>query len=384
MRKKAEYSVYRRGPYFTASYYDPNTGRRVIRSTFETDETKARAVALAYAKGTVIPRQVPKVTGTLREYSAPFFTESCPRARRMREAGWKPSARWQRMQRSWLTEHILTDEIADMRLADISRGAILDFRGRILSRLPDQRNTVNKVIAVLGTILSEAAFREDIKANPSARVGSVKEDRKEAGTFTAAELSAMFPGEGLGPWKDIEDYTCFCLAAETGMRRGELLGLKWGAIDFDAALITVELAWKGTRGKVREYGPPKSGKSRTFPLPAFSAVKLAELRDREGPSSEFVFSDADGNPRGETWLRKHFLSAMKSMKIDARARRLSPHSYRHTLNSLLLASGADPMLVRAALGWSGARIQETYLHLSANDLRSVTTKIGELIEHKTP
>lgn len=370
-------TVYLRGRIYWASWYD-EAGRRCVASTGETDEKEAAYKAKNYARGIELPKR-PKVRGTLRDYAASFFTADCPRAQRLRDAGRPPGARWQRMQRAWLEHHVLDskDPIGDMPLTRITRGAILDFRNRLRKRLPKHLNTVNKVVAVLATVLSEAAFREDIIANPAAKVGNVRGQRQERGCFTAEELATMFPGEGLGPWQDAEAYACFCLAAETGMRRGELLALKWKAVDFDAAEITVELAWKGPG----QYGPPKNGKSRTFPLPTFSAARLAALRDRDLPPSEWVFRDVVGKPRGETWFQERFVVATAKLKIKARERRLSPHSFRHTLNSLLLASGADPMQVRAALGWSGSRIQESYLHLQASDLKAVTAKVAEVVRH---
>jgi len=97
---------------------------------------------------------------------------------------------------------------------------VLDFRGRLAAKLPGKLNTANKALAVLKTILKEALFPRGHRAGSTAGVGNLKESRKEAGVFTEDELRALFPADPPGPWKDLQGYACFLLAATTGMRRG--------------------------------------------------------------------------------------------------------------------------------------------------------------------
>ena len=111
-------------------------------------------------------------------------------------------------------------------------------------------------------------------------------------------------------------------------------------------------------------------------------MKLQELREdslRTGPD-DFVFADVIGARFGETWWNKRFAAAMKKAGIDVKASNITPHSFRHTLNSLLLAAGADPMKVRLALGWASARIQENYLHLAVEQLKDVSAKVDAIFE----
>jgi hypothetical protein len=68
------------------------------------------------------------------------------------------------------------------------------------------------------TIYSEAIYREDIERNPAEQIGNIKYEKDEVGVFSIEELLSFFPNDGLGPWKDIYDYTCFLFAysAENG------------------------------------------------------------------------------------------------------------------------------------------------------------------------
>jgi integrase len=310
--------------------------------------------------------------------------------RRLVDEGKEITRRWADQQRGWLEKYVIGDSETDpdpfalKAIGEITRADLVDFRSRLLKKLGDKRNTANKVMGVVKVIFKEALFREEIGRDPTFKVGTMKEYRRVPGTFTAEELKNLFPGEGLGPWQDLRDYTCFLLAAETGMRRGEIIVLRWRSIDFEKARVYVNEAWKGGQ----EIGTPKWGRKREFALPTFCAVKLAELREdslRTGPD-DFVFADLTGARFGETWWNKRFAAAMKTVKvgektgIDVKARGITPHSFRHTLNSLLLAAGADPMKVRLALGWASARIQENYLHLAVEQLHDVSEKVDSIFQ----
>jgi len=112
---------------------------------------------------------------------------------------------------------------------------------------------VNKALGIVKVIFQEALYREEINRDPTAGVGRIKERRKERGIFTVEELRALFPDHGYNPWQDVHDYTCFYLAAVTGLRRGEILALRWRHINFERQVLTVSEAWKGGN----EIGPPK-------------------------------------------------------------------------------------------------------------------------------
>jgi integrase len=326
---------------------------------------------------------------SLREYSAVFFIwGKCPHCQKLIDEGRQITKRHAYNQRRWLENYILTDTIADKQIEELTRADVLDFRSRIARQLGAKVNTANKVLAVLKTILKEAVFREDLTRDPTAGVGNLKENRKEAGIFTAEELRALFPLEGLGPWADLQTKTCFLVAATTGMRRGEILALSWKHIDFEHSLIRIEQAWKSKD----ELGSPKWGRKRVVPLPTVTATALQDLWDSRpvelagADSLVFCYADIEraywGERLGDTWWMKNFVAAMKKVKlqedgkekigIDARARGIKPHSFRHTVATLRRDAGEDPAKIRAALGWTNERTQENYEHFTVDMLRSTT------------
>lgn len=104
--------------------------------------------------------------------------------------------------------------------------------------MPGKRNTVDKIVGVVKTILGEAFNRDDIPSNPMYRVGLVHR-RSQRGAFTAKEVQALFPADGLGQWPDQETYTAFFLEKKT---------------------ILVNRAYKA---ETNEVGLPKWGRTRT-------------------------------------------------------------------------------------------------------------------------
>ncbi len=310
-----------------------------------------------------------------RDYAEPFFLwDRCPHILRLRSENKSITRRTANNQRIWLNKYILKDPIADKLIADIIRADLIDLRQRHMGKVGN--NTLNKIMETIKIIFKEAVFREDLQRDPTAGIGMVKYEKKEAGIFTPAEIADLFPVDTLSPWKDLQDYTCFLIAATIGMRRGEILALEWQHIDFDARAIRIVQAWKGRA----EKGAPKWEKKRAAPLPNITAGALKKLYDdslRISPT-DLVFCYDDGARLGETWWRKRFVKSMKNASIDRVARNLKPHSFRHTLNTLLLDADKNPEKVRAALGWTNIRTQRDYLHLEVDHLRDRADFVDEI------
>ncbi len=307
-----------------------------------------------------------KATG-LRKYLEPYYCwDRCPHIARLRAEKKQISEQHARHQRSLIEKYILQDPIADLSVQELRRGDILDFRLRMLSDRSDRQ--ANRIIGVLKTCLKEGIYREELQRDPTLGIGNIHHEAIERGIFTVEELQALFPKEGLGPWEDIQAYTCFLVAAAIGLRRGEVLALRWTDVDFDQAVLHVRQAWKDDV----TLGLPKWGKVRDgVPLPTITANKLLELR---GVSfhilpEALVFHNQDGSRKSARWWQDQFREAMKKAKIDAKARRLTAHSFRHSLNTILRDQGVPAEKIRAAMGWTNEKTQDSYTHFGSEHLR---------------
>ncbi len=91
-----------------------------------------------------------------------------------------------------------------------------------------------------------------------------------------------------------------------------------------------------------------------------------------------MFGYDDGSHIGETWWRKRFCTAMERAGIDWQARHLSPHSFRHTINTIVRNSGQDPAKIRAILGWMDEAVQENYTHWDLDHLKAWADIVDEI------
>ena len=151
------------------------------------------------------------------------------------------------------------------------------------------------------------------------------------------------------------------MALATGLRRGELLGLRWQDVDLDGgALVVRHTLQRGTRA----LNEPKTAHSRrTVRLPALARLALADHRGRQTvvPMSGLVFTTAKGTPldaRNVTrYLQRHLA------RLGLPTQRF--HDLRHAFATLALESGADLHDVARGLGHTTIRTTaDTYAHFT--------------------
>ena len=332
---------------------------RQYRSTGTTSAEEAEQIAqAAYLQSLTAPKGP-----TLREYAEPYFVwETCPHVRRLLGEGKSIEHRHVSNMRRMIQNHLFTDPIGDIRLPELKRAHILDFRDRLLGKLGFTR-TVQMTMTGLKTILKEAYFREDIDRDPTQGIGNTRYVPNDTGIFTAEELKRIFPAQIPGPWVNVHAYAVFLTAAVTGMRRSEILALKWRHVNFARSCIEVKLAWKDRKN----LGKPKWEKTRISPLPGslIPALLLVRGLQKEVYDEDLVFCYPDGKRLGGTWWQQHFRKAMDACGIEYERRNLKPHSFRHTLNTLLRERSYDADKIRASMGWSSTDVQDGYTHWNA-------------------
>jgi integrase len=262
---KRKFQLWKRSGKHGATYYYRLPGETAFHSTGH--QSKMRAVDYVYeklAKGKMS-------TLTFRQYADPFFVwDRCPRVARLRDEG-KSIGRAHDVahSRHWLEAHVFTDaRFSIIPMGEINRGDILDLRARLRKNLGS--NTLNKVIATVKTVLSEAAFRGDIPTNPGAGVGNIQYEQAQRGVFKVDEVRnilAKRPGEmKTRPLVDLVVATLLC----TGIRAGELRALRWRSLDSESGRVSITEAFKGEK----EIGDPKWGKKREIALPRLLRERL--------------------------------------------------------------------------------------------------------------
>lgn len=342
-------------------YYKTETMKN-YKSTGEKSKAMAEHIVTQLMQRDMAGKKNP----LFKDYAEPYFDwNRCPHATRLRAEGKHISERYCHNERILLVKYVLDSPIGNKPIADIKRGDLLDFRTKLQA---DQisGNIINNIVKAIKVIFSEAVYREDIPYNPAEKLGNVKTNNKEAGVFTEQELKALFsdPDNNL-LWHTPSDYICFLLAASTGMRSAEVLALKWENIHLEERYIHVCEAWKDDNHSIA--GLPKNYKTRDVVIPKFVVFKLNEYRSitKYPGARDLVVCNDTGAPYTVWYWQKAFKMALCGIGIseEERLRRhLKPHSFRHTLNTLMREKGMNPDVIRLMLGWADANIQNNYTH----------------------
>ncbi len=142
--------------------------------------------------------------------------------------------------------------------------------------------------------------------------------------------------------------------AVTGMRRGEMLGLKWSDIYSDKIIIRRAVFVENNRSKVVEYKTKTSGSLREIPTEPW----LFDLLEQLPHSSEFIFCTKDGGLS----LPRTFSVAYERFIASVGVRYLSPHCLRHTFATAIIDSGADLKTAAELLGHTDVATTAIYTH----------------------
>lgn len=207
---------------------------------------------------------------------------------------------------------------------------------------------------LIHTVLEQAVKESLIPFNPAARADLPKAEKKAVAYFQPAQVAAIRDALEAEPlkWKTITH-----LLLITGARRGEILGLKWAAVDFGSNRIRIcnNVLYSSERG-VYEDTPKTETSNRTITLPAETMQLLRQYKAWQAgerlrlgeyfQNQDFVFCQDNGNPMHPDsvtdWLKKF------SSRHDLP--HIHPHSFRHTMASMLYFNGVDSVSISKRLG----------------------------------
>lgn len=181
------------------------------------------------------------------------------------------------------------------------------------------------------------------------------------------------------------------LALTTGMRRGELLALRWKDVDLDRGVLAVTGSLQGESRPTLNIASPKSGKSRSVALGTIAVAALRDHRKRQAQEqlvvgSEWrdlglVFSTEYGDFLSPTTLRL----ALRRVLTRARLPTIRFHDLRHSAATLMLSRGVHPKMASEMLGHSTIAITlDLYSHVSANMQRQAADAIDAALADPAP
>lgn len=220
-------------------------------------------------------------------------------------------------------------------------------------------NSVNLMYAILKVMLEFAVKKGLLEKNPCAQVQRALVKRSKVEIMTAEEVKKLFePARLEGLWGQEAHYTLNMVAATTGMRIGEILGLRGERVYAD--FVEVSRQYNG----FREFTDTKTHDTRYVTIPAVVARGLARLKELNGDG--YLFS-ADGGetPMSRSAVYDHFHGAFRGIGIDRveqTRRNLTFHKWRHFFNTTLRMGNVADSKVRELTGHKSEAMTDHYTH----------------------
>jgi integrase len=227
--------------------------------------------------------------------------------------------------------------------------------GTYVQITPASPRTKRKYLISLNGIMKRAMKHGAITTNPVAlvdRPGRVHRRRTLATTqfLRPVDVHALVRAASE---TNRQDAVIFMVSAFCGLRLGELLDLRWGAINFDGSSIHVESSF------VRNVkGTPKSGAGRTVPMAPEVARALAE-HSTLGPvksDADLVFVGRNGGHVDGNALRLRYYAALDRAKL----KRIRIHDLRHTFGTVCAAKGIPQTTIKEWMGHTDLSTTEIY------------------------
>jgi integrase len=267
------------------------------------------------------------------------------------DRGVKPSTL--RHYRSTVEAH-LRPRFAGERIEDITTAEIESWRMTLGSERekPLSNRTRNNAVAVLHGILERARKVFGLRFNPAADIQPLREryDSTRFTFYSPEQVTALVRAAA-----SEQDGAIYLTAALTGLRRGELVALRWCDVDFEREAIRV----RGTYAN-GVLTSPKSGHGRSVPMVAQVATVLARLgqRDHDVDEEDLVFPGEHGGYLDGSALRRRYVAAQTAADLPL----IRFHDLRHTFGTLA-ARGAESLVeLQHWMGHAEIRTTQRYTH----------------------
>jgi integrase len=341
---------------------DPATGGRCTKYvTLKGTKAQAQAEAAKIIASTVTGEYVDPTQETVAEFAERWLRDW---------AGGNLSAKTLERYRELLRKHVCgrVGAISIQKLRAVDLQGI--YAAMAEAGLADR--TRLHVHRVVHRMLGHAAKWGSVTRNVTTLVDAPNVASQEVEILTAPQIQTV-----LQTFRGLSLYPIATVALATGMRRGELLALRWQDVDLEGGKLRVERSLEQTKAGLVFKAPKTRYGRRTISLPSSTVAELkthwkAALERRlafglgKPTDDSLVFETWDGQTRSPNALTKEWSRAMKRAGIKA-----TFHSLRHTHASTLIAAGVDVLTISRRLGHGSPVITlGVYGHLFKTDDRA--------------
>lgn len=280
----------------------------------------------------VVASQTP-ATPMFKDFVEVWYGESLPLWRRSHIA----------TMRSTLDRHLIPG-FGEKQVSLISKADVLQFRAELAKRSGRGGNatlsakTINRVIQILGQCLAEAADRFNF-VNPVDKVKRLRQQKVDIHPFTMDQVRLIVSTIRA----DYRDY--MTVRFFTGMRTGEIHGLKWKYVDFERRQILVRETL--VKGQIEYTKTDGSQREIEMSQPVFDAMRSQQ---KVTGGKAYVFCNREGETLDtDNFTNRVWYPLLRHLNLE---KRFSPYQTRHTCATLWLGAGENPEWAARQLGHS--------------------------------
>jgi integrase len=283
---------------------------------------------------------------------------------------------------AWLVNRHIIPALGHMELSKLKPQHLQSFYTKLrTNEKPLSNRSILHTHMILHDALDRAVKWGLVARNVAEAVDPPKPDRVEMHAWTIDEVRKF-----LDVAKESRYYIVFILAITTGMRKGEILGLRWSDVDLENARLYVKQTLTYVKGEPVFLEPKTDKGKRLVALPPDVVDVLRKHRKNQaqekllfGPGYEesgLVVTRVDGRPVYPRTLDKHWYKYVELAGVQ----KIRFHDLRHTHASLLLQQGVHPKIVSERLGHSTINITlDTYSHVLPGLQEQVAKEFGEAL-----
>ena len=233
--------------------------------------------------------------------------------------------------------------------------------------------TIKHHMVVIQQTLKEALKKNMVLYNSAERVTLPKKEKFESGYYTAEQVFTMYE-----MMKDEPLLPLIKITAIYGLRRSELLGLKWDSINFDAGTVTIRHTISKCTTVVAKDKTKNAASRRSYPmLPELRDMLLAEkekektnrrLFGKTYVENSYVFKWEDGRPYNPDFISRKFSSLLKKYSLP----HIRFHDLRHSCASMLYELGYDLKDIKEWLGHADIKMTgNLYAHFNMRQKQGI-------------
>ncbi len=230
--------------------------------------------------------------------------------------------------------------------------------------------TVRNIHQVISSAMDFARSQKLIAINPTDNCALPKLEHREMKTLPVEQLVSF-----LQEAKESGVFEMYYIELATGLRRGELLGLKWEDLDLEQGILRVQRQIARINGEVVEASLKTKNSYRTISLGEDAVGILKEQRKKCG-GSEYVFPSPTGGPISPDSVLQMLHRVLKRAGLP----KVRFHDLRHTFATVALQNGVDIKTVSGMLGhYSAGFTLDTYAHVTTAAQREAAKTMGSVL-----